>query len=329
MPDGACRMKGRVVLIGLSLSLLTALVAGNDKQQGEELIEEAIQLSSLQASDSPPYRLRMHVRSIAQEGTREGTFLEVWASKKQWRRETRFPGFSQIDIGDDEKRWVLRDAASVAGRLMAVPRLFQSKLKLSPDTEISPIRDQQWKGEDLRCVVTKQTHSAATYCFESNAALLRTIQQGRVLYEYADYAAAGTKKFPRTFRVWNGEQLSLEATTEELEVGITPDPQMFVAPAGAVAWANCDDVVAPRPRRTPDPTYPMPERKARQQGVVLLYTVIGGDGHTHDIAVLESPSPGLGTAAMAAVAKWQFTPAMCHGTPAAYEMSVEVSFRLY
>jgi len=212
---------------------------------------------------------------------------------------------------------------------MAVPHLLHLTLKLSPDITVSKIQTQRWKGEDLQCVVTKHNHPGWSYCFDKNKGLLRTIHQGRVLYEYADYAMAGTKDCPRTLRMWDGEQLNLEATTEELTLGITVAPEIFVAPVGAVAWVNCDDIVGPRKLHTPHPGYPTAERNARRQGVSLLYMAVGTDGHTHDIAILDSASPGFDAAAMAAVAKWEFRPATCHGMPVAYEMSTEVNFRLY
>lgn len=327
------KCRARIVLSGLSLVLLSVFAVGNDtrQQEGEALIEKARDLSSPQASASQPYRLKMRVRYMSAGSPKEGSYSEMWVSKTQWRREETFSGFTQTEIGSSEKRWVLRSAISGSGRLMAVPRLTEGMaLRLRPNTRISKVRNEQWKGQNLRCLVTETArHSGRTYCFDKDAGLLRTIRDFGLLYEYADYATAGTKVFPRTFRVWEDKQLIIEATVEDLAFDFAPGAALFVPPPGAVAWANCDDIEYPKPLHTPDPNYPVTERNARVQGTTLLHMVVGTDGHTHDLAVLEAASQGFGAAAMAAVANWKFKPATCHGTPVAYEMSTEVNFRLY
>jgi hypothetical protein len=73
-------------------------------------------------------------------------------------------------------------------------------------------------------------------------------------------------------------------------------------------------VQAPRPIDTPDPEYSEEARKAKYQGVVVLWLVVGPDGRPKNIKV-ERP---LG-----------IEPATKDGKPVAVQINVEVNFRLY
>ncbi|MBZ5646731.1 MAG: energy transducer TonB [Acidobacteriia bacterium] len=88
-------------------------------------------------------------------------------------------------------------------------------------------------------------------------------------------------------------------------------------------------VSAPRAIATPDPEYSEEARKAKYQGVVLLWLVVGPDGRPHDIRVSRSLGMGLDQKAVEAVKQWKFEPAMKDGRPVAVQINVEVNFRLY
>jgi periplasmic protein TonB len=88
-------------------------------------------------------------------------------------------------------------------------------------------------------------------------------------------------------------------------------------------------VSAPKPLFTPDPEYSEEARKAKYQGVVVLWLVIGPDGHPHEIRIARPLGMGLDQKAVEAVRTWRFEPARMNGQPVAVQMNVEVSFRLY
>jgi TonB family protein len=88
-------------------------------------------------------------------------------------------------------------------------------------------------------------------------------------------------------------------------------------------------VSAPKPIYTPDPEYSEEARKAKFQGVVVLWLVIGPDGRPHEIRVARPLGMGLDEKAIEAVRTWRFDPAKKDGQNVAVQMNVEVSFRLY
>lgn len=88
-------------------------------------------------------------------------------------------------------------------------------------------------------------------------------------------------------------------------------------------------VSAPRALDTPDPEYSEEARKAKYQGTVVLWLIVGPDGKPRDIKVARALGMGLDQKAIEAVRNWKFEPAMKDGKPVAVQINVEVNFRLY
>jgi protein TonB len=89
-------------------------------------------------------------------------------------------------------------------------------------------------------------------------------------------------------------------------------------------------VSAPKELYAPEPEYSEEARKAKYQGTVVLWVVIGPDGRPHDpIRVLRSVGMGLDEKAIEAVKQWKFDPAKKDGKPVAVQIAVEVDFHLY
>jgi periplasmic protein TonB len=98
---------------------------------------------------------------------------------------------------------------------------------------------------------------------------------------------------------------------------------------GGGAFRVGNGVSAPRALETPDPEYSEEARKAKYQGVVVLWLVVGPDGKPRDIRVSRPLGMGLDQKAIEAVQRWRFEPAMKDGRPVAVQINVEVNFRLY
>jgi periplasmic protein TonB len=88
-------------------------------------------------------------------------------------------------------------------------------------------------------------------------------------------------------------------------------------------------VSAPRAIYDPDPEYSEEARKARFQGAVALWVIVGPDGRPHDVQISRSLGMGLDEKAVEAIKKWRFEPAMKDGHPVAVQVNVEVTFHLY
>jgi periplasmic protein TonB len=88
-------------------------------------------------------------------------------------------------------------------------------------------------------------------------------------------------------------------------------------------------VSAPRQLYAPEPEYSEEARKAKYQGVCVLYVEVGPDGHTRNIHIVRSLGLGLDEKAIESVKNWRFEPAMKDGKPVTVAVNIEVSFHLY
>jgi len=78
----------------------------------------------------------------------------------------------------------------------------------------------------------------------------------------------------------------------------------------------------------PDPEYSEAARRAKIDGELELAIALNASGSIDQIKVVHSLEPGLDANAVAAVRKWQFTPATKDGKPVPVQFSVQVGFNL-
>src|SRR5438876_253088 len=98
---------------------------------------------------------------------------------------------------------------------------------------------------------------------------------------------------------------------------------------GGIYKAGVGGVSSPRILYKPDPEYTEEARKAKYQGVCVLWLVVGPDGTPHDVRVSRALGMGLDQKAIEAVRQWKFEPARKDGKPVSVMVNVEVNFRLY
>jgi TonB family protein len=98
---------------------------------------------------------------------------------------------------------------------------------------------------------------------------------------------------------------------------------------GGGAYRVGGGVTAPRVIYSPDPEFSEEARKAKFQGTVVLWLIVGPDGRPHEVGVYRSLGVGLDEKAIEAIRQWRFEPGRKDGIPVAVQLNVEVSFRLY
>lgn len=90
------------------------------------------------------------------------------------------------------------------------------------------------------------------------------------------------------------------------------------------------NVSAPICLYCPDPEYSEEARKAKYQGIVVLWVIVGPEGRIipETVRIVKALGMGLDEQAVRAVQQWRFRPAERFGKPVAVQMQVEVNFRL-
>ncbi len=87
-------------------------------------------------------------------------------------------------------------------------------------------------------------------------------------------------------------------------------------------------VTKPELLKKVEPEYSEEARKAKFQGVVVLYIVVDPNGNAVNPKVMKSLGLGLDEKAMEAVKQWKFKPGYKDGKAVAVAATVEVNFRL-
>jgi len=87
-------------------------------------------------------------------------------------------------------------------------------------------------------------------------------------------------------------------------------------------------VTPPRVIYQTDPEFSEEARKAKYQGIVVLYVEVDSTGHVINPHVVKSLGLGLDEKAMESVKKWTFEPGKLNGKPVTVAATIEVNFRL-
>lgn len=116
-----------------------------------------------------------------------------------------------------------------------------------------------------------------------------------------------------------GEVLRSTATAPTLARAPEPTPTKRVHLAARVVEANLVHDVAP--------TYPSEAGRARIEGTVVLWAVIGKDGSVQDVRI-ESGLPILAQAAIDAVKQWRYKPYLLNGEPVEVDSRITINFTL-
>jgi periplasmic protein TonB len=116
-----------------------------------------------------------------------------------------------------------------------------------------------------------------------------------------------------------GQVLGSTGSVPVLAKASAPAPPKRVRLAQRVVEANLIHDVAP--------TYPTEAGRARIQGTVVLWAVIGKDGNVQDVRV-ESGLPILAQAAIDAVKQWRYKPYMLNGEPVEVDSRITINFTL-
>lgn len=228
--------------------------------------------------------------------------IQLVQKGKLQRAQGELDSLLQIERKDQNDRVILGWTLSTLGeewakageRTLAVADLRKA-LQLDPDEAywhsiLAELLHAQGNGED-----------AAKEC--SQAAQLSPDDSG-----LADGCGFGTIR-----EIWDDDTyLALRAATKPDKTIHTPE----------------GDVTPPAPKKPrPDPDYTEKARRAKLEGFIVLWLVLGVNGNVEKAAVKKSIGLGLDQNALRTIRQWRFTPATRNGVPIPYRVEVELSFR--
>jgi TonB family protein len=89
------------------------------------------------------------------------------------------------------------------------------------------------------------------------------------------------------------------------------------------------DVLPPKLTYGPDPRYDEVSRKHHTAGTVILRCVVGPDGLTRDIELIQALTPELDEEAVETLKQWKFSPATKQGQPVAVMLNFQFNFNIH
>lgn len=123
-------------------------------------------------------------------------------------------------------------------------------------------------------------------------------------------------------------QAELQATLAPVGLGRAGKDSIFIASDDLPAegeFVYYED--EPVPITQPSPPYPEFAREAQIQGTVILHVLVGKDGRVKNVKVIRSVT-GLNEAAVGAIKKWVFKPALSNNKPVAVWVEIPMKFSL-
>jgi TonB family protein len=313
--------------------LLCSLCLAKDKpsdHEGADILAKATSLQNLHEQGAQPFQLRMriHAEHIVPKPT-DGAYAEVWLAPNKWRREVAFPGFTQLEIGDVDSKWITRNfdfrPRVVYLTEVAVERFIHPGAQ--QETVIKSVRSRKVKGAELRCVelLDKEGKQARELCFDGGDALV-SVSQGNQRFEYADFGKSGNKIFPRSVRVYESGVHVLGISADNLIGPSDSGDALFLHGTGARQMAECEKW--PKLINKIPPQYPPAARSAHQQGTVVLYTLLSDQGTVEKTSVVQSAGDNLDKSAADAVKQWVYSPPACGIVALPAEIEVQVNYEL-
>lgn len=315
------------------LLLSSVAIAASDAQKRHDLdvLLARARVANLRANGSPAFHLRLDIH--AEHITRiriDGTFDEVWMAPDAWRRETVFPEFKQVEVGDKDGRWVDRNLDFRPRTVYLVARLLDS-LTLAepmPEERVIKVHREKKDGMVLQCAELGAGPAHWTMCFDE-LGLLSSYEFQATRMEYHDYQKFGDAIFPHLLRVYeNGERI-LEVSVAELGPPADSQTQIPHHSTAAMELAPCERWTPGIPVKRVAPEYPEEARRAHAQGTVVMYALLSADGAVQRVKVLQTAGPVLDEAALRAVRQWVYSPTDCgSGHPMPVEIEIWTNFTL-
>ena len=316
----------------------------NADETGIALMNRAAELSNIRAEGSEPFLLRAQARIFELAGgDRTGTYTLAWRSPETWRQQVGFGyAYRDIEIVNEGRWWRENRMNNESIRVEASRRPeelrhllgFVSRLKTRSEETITGYRLRDEDVGVLECVRTLGSANAEhELCFDSAGALVIEEDEGAA-NEYADYARLGAAVFPRTMRVFEGEEL--DSLVVEVNVGTLRqadlDPASFEPPAGA-EWSvrgGDEALTAPVQLSNVLPEYTPAATRDGIQGDVYIDAIVTVEGTVESPRLVRGiPDPELNRRALAALLRWRFEPGRKGGRPVPVLALFTITYRIH
>jgi TonB family protein len=335
----------RAARLALIVCLLCpALLRAQAKSDYAALLQKAADLEDLRSPGNPSFQLEANLLFTDIAGKKfPGTYNLLWSSPDEWREEIHLGPYTRIRVGGPRRYWQQRSIDFELPHVFELSDMldFASLLRLEAQSPNGKRKSRNDRGEESNCVEfqVRKHFPDSEICIDSSSGLLKSEKTGSggaetlpamTSREYSDFTKFGGKVFPKSIRGMAGKNPLIEFSVTHLGLLDHPDAASFAPPPGAQPWATCESPAGNTNEliQQPMPIYPEASKRNHVQGNVVIYAVIGEDGATLNLKLIEAPDKDLASSALTAVSKWRYTPKVCNGIPIALEDFIRVVYTL-
>lgn len=261
-----------------------------------------------------------------------GHFTWKWSATDLWREETTLADFHQIAVRKGDVTSTARNLAYTPLPLREIHEVLnaphvgadkwdvgKAKLKVHGNQECIELRSPahaDWKREICVSADTKQVSSDETST---------PIEVRR--REFSDYQPFLENSIPRELKLTIDGVPVLTVVVTLLEER-TYTANDFVPPANSVVRRTCENMLWPKPLKTPDPVYPHAEAERRESGTSIVSITVAPDGSVSDVHLVGSSYHDMDVITQQIVKNWKFKPAMCGAEPVTADIQIQLNFRI-
>ncbi|MBZ5520963.1 MAG: energy transducer TonB [Acidobacteriia bacterium] len=318
------------------LLIMLALASGNDQTASpNQLIQAANDASDL--SSLQPYRLEGSIVVNPGKANEKTGRLMILQDRNRSRSEIIFGKFREVKIVVDNKLYLDSDRAARPVELWGLPDLERLwRLTLASSDQVSAPSAMEVQEKQAYCfdvtirkqVIERECFDPSSHVWIESANRQGGEKNGAPFHgtRFLDYASQGGKQFPRTIREISAGKITSEIRNIEIKPAQFQDSD-FSIPPNTTPFETCQEMTPARVIEHSNPVYPEIARVAHVSGDVVIRAVIGKSGEIKTLRVI-SGHPILIQAAMDAVKRWRYTPAMCPSGTVAVQRDLTIRFHM-
>lgn len=307
-----------VLATALLLAGFSTVAKAQDKTPANPALAEMIARSNAltDLSSAVPYEL--HARITVEPGSPNAKRGEItiYRAHNRSRTELQLGDFHQVEVADEDNRYVSRTRAYPLAGLNALYTVVNAVQLSNPFPTVKfKIHSRTVGGTLASCFDGKLQYLKISFCFDqSTGAVLEMSDYSGLHGTFSAYAAAGEKLFPTKIELMQPGDPRHVAISEIQVTNRKFEEASFAVPQDARAFAVCDGKPAVRDTLNSDwlvSDSPM--------GQVYVYAVVEANGRVHDLTVYGWRDKRLVKKLSKQVRDWTFLAARCGDTAIASE----------
>lgn len=187
---------------------------------------------------------------------------------------------------------------------------------------------------ELACVVDESARPVPDYfCFDPITPALRMTVSDGVTTLFSQIVKTQGRYLGRQIEISGNKRKLFTASVSTIELAdpgdaaFKPNPDATLLPVSVGNYGGGSSGFTPaKIAKKVSPDDPQLSKPGLEKGVVSLGIVVNMEGKVQDVEILTAPSPRLADAAVGAVKKWEYKPALVNGVPIEFSAIVHVIF---